>query len=98
VLLTCAWKSIAGMATVPMAENPVKNLPASTHPAAVLLPLPPPPKKRYGMGTSTYINAVSMGHQLDHRAHPCTAYSVSGVRWVMILCEQPLQATAPPTF
>ena len=28
---TCAWYNIAGMAMLPTAENPVKNLPASIH-------------------------------------------------------------------
>ena len=31
VTSTCAWYRIAGMAMLPTAENPVKNLPASIH-------------------------------------------------------------------
>ena len=51
----------------------------NAYPLAKLLPPyiedePPDadPKKRYGIGTSTYMKAVSSGHQFCQSTHPCT--------------------------
>eukprot|EP00877_Chromochloris_zofingiensis_P005420 jgi/Chrzof1/1487/Cz10g09200.t1 len=45
-----------GIATYPLARLPYES--------------PPDPKNKDGMGTSTYINPVNIGHQLWNRAHP----------------------------
>lgn len=49
-----------------------------THPLA-RLPYPMEsealPKKRYGMGTSTYMRPVSSGHQFFHSTQPCRCTS-----------------------
>lgn len=44
----------------------------ATHPLArsELYESVPPPKKRYGIGTSTYMTPVSIGHQLCHSTQP----------------------------
>eukprot|EP00878_Enallax_costatus_P036397 GHUV01040869.1.p1 GENE.GHUV01040869.1~~GHUV01040869.1.p1 ORF type:complete len:155 (-),score=23.85 GHUV01040869.1:221-685(-) len=65
---------MAGMAMDPTAEKPVRNLPASTQPLAndprPYVSEPTEPKKRYGIGTSTYIRPVNMGHQFRHSTQP----------------------------
>ena len=56
-----------------MLEPQLQGLPRP-HPLANVLPpyepLSMPPKNSIGIGTSTYMNAVSIGHQLCHSRHP----------------------------
>jgi len=66
---------IAGIARLPMADAPVRNLAALIHPPSSLLVkkcVDPPPKNRHGIGTRTYMRAANMGHQLLYKAHACT--------------------------
>eukprot|EP00268_Persea_americana_P040327 TRINITY_DN4000_c0_g1_i1.p2 TRINITY_DN4000_c0_g1~~TRINITY_DN4000_c0_g1_i1.p2 ORF type:complete len:117 (-),score=20.29 TRINITY_DN4000_c0_g1_i1:263-613(-) len=70
--ITLACFKMAGIAMLPTAEAPVKNFVAFTQ-------LSPPLEKREeesdpiknnrGIGRSTYIKTVSMGHQLLNNAH-----------------------------
>lgn len=63
---------IAGIARLPMADAPVRNFAALSHPPPSLLVrkcVDPPPKNRHGIGTITYMRAASMGHQLLYKAH-----------------------------
>lgn len=53
---------MAGTATEPTAEKPVRNLPASIHELARFDP-GEPLKKSAGIGTSTYMNAAEGGEE-----------------------------------
>lgn len=66
VVILLAAYSTDGTATVPTTAAPVMNLLASTQPPSRSASA----KKRYGIGTKTYANAVSKGHQLWYRIQP----------------------------
>lgn len=65
--ITPACFKMAGIAILPIAEAPVKNFVASTQ----LFPESDddPPKNNKGIGRSTYIITVIIGHQLSYKAH-----------------------------
>lgn len=74
VSIRCACLRIAGMAMLPTADAPVKNFAASIQPPPSLLVknwVEPPPKNKQGIGTSTYMRADNIGHQLLYRAQAC---------------------------
>lgn len=58
---------------LPTADAPVKNLAASIHPPSRLIKncVDPPPKNMHGMGTSTYMRADNIGHQLLYSTQAC---------------------------
>lgn len=67
VSIRLACLRIIGIAMLPTADAPVKNLAASIHPPPSRLIkncVDPPPKNMHGMGTSTYMRADNIGHQL----------------------------------
>lgn len=62
---------IIGMAMLPTADAPVKNLAASIQPPPSRLVknwVEPPPKNKQGIGTSIYMRADNIGHQLLYSA------------------------------
>lgn len=71
VWIRSACLRIMGMAMLPTADAPVKNLAASIQPPPSRLIrncVDPPPKNKHGMGTTTYIRADNIGHQLLYKA------------------------------
>lgn len=77
--MTSACFRIEGIAKLPTTEAPVKNLVKFTQ----LFPSPDmreeesdPPKNNRGIGRSTYITTVSIGHQLLYKAHAKTCNTI----------------------
>uniref|UniRef100_A0A1J3JLE6 Uncharacterized protein n=2 Tax=Noccaea caerulescens TaxID=107243 RepID=A0A1J3JLE6_NOCCA len=72
VSIICACLNMIGIARLPTVDAPVKNLAASIHPPPSRLIrnwVEPPPKNIQGIGTTTYMSAESIGHQLLYIAH-----------------------------
>lgn len=67
-----ACLNMIGIARLPTVDAPVKNFAASIHPPPSRLIkncVEPPPKNIQGIGTTTYMSAESIGHQLLYKAH-----------------------------
>ena len=72
VSIICACLKMIGIARLPTVDAPVKNFTASIHPPPSRLIrnwVEPPPKNIQGIGTTTYMSADSIGHQLPYIAH-----------------------------
>lgn len=72
VSIRWACLRIAGIAMLPTADAPVKNLAALIQPPPSLLVrkrVEPSPKNRHGIGSITYMSADNIGHQLLYKAH-----------------------------
>uniref|UniRef100_A0A7C9DSE3 Uncharacterized protein n=1 Tax=Opuntia streptacantha TaxID=393608 RepID=A0A7C9DSE3_OPUST len=79
VSIRLACLRIIGIATLPTADAPVRNFAASIHPPPSRLIkncVDPPPKNMHGIGTSTYMRADNIGHQLLYSTQACQSSNI----------------------